>query len=223
MFTKVPGQASLLLSKRKHTCASPCAAGQRHGKGHTCLYPLPPGYFQAAQTLPSAIMFKKDIAHCRHLSSEGATQQMECPPGMFSEAGAIVCIDCPKGWYQEDYGQQLCWKCPTEKTTASKGSRSCIAIQPSDAIKILDTEPAGNQVRMKWQNNGDFRNTSVSFSIPSVGNQMDEATLRHIKELEIASLQAVINLLYGLKYYFHISALNSRFNKGVSVFPASLL
>eukprot|EP00949_MAST-11_sp_MAST-11-sp1_P001100 g1100.t1 len=178
----------------------------------------PLGFFQEATNATTCN--RVDEGYKTPTSNEGATQQLECPPGMFSQGGATGCIDCPQGWYQGDYGKSQCDKCPPDEMTPEKGSRSCIAVQPSDIIKILTTEPVGSQVNVEWEAKDDIHNVNVSFSILSASNQTFSAVIRNLESTKDGKVSGrAVNLLYGRKYYFHISALNSNSTKVLS-FPS---
>ncbi|XP_064481557.1 sushi, von Willebrand factor type A, EGF and pentraxin domain-containing protein 1-like isoform X2 [Ornithodoros turicata] len=44
---------------------------------------------------------------------------LECPPGMFWEAGTSMCSFCEEGFYQDEFGQTHCKPCPSSFTSAT--------------------------------------------------------------------------------------------------------
>lgn len=50
----------------------------------------------------------------------------QCLPGSYStEEGALTCIPCPRGWYQDQSAQQSCLSCPAGKIQPESGETSC--------------------------------------------------------------------------------------------------
>lgn len=56
-----------------------------------------------------------------HATSEESCKHL-CLPGTFSENGLEMCETCRKGFYQDQYGQTDCIKCPKYFTTLWRGS-----------------------------------------------------------------------------------------------------
>ena len=48
-----------------------------------------------------------------------------CPPGTFNDIGLLQCIDCNKGFYQDEQNQLICLKCPSGQTTATTRATQC--------------------------------------------------------------------------------------------------
>ncbi|ESP03822.1 hypothetical protein LOTGIDRAFT_230169 [Lottia gigantea] len=45
-----------------------------------------------------------------------------CTRGTYYDAASMTCMDCPKGQYQDEFGQSVCKQCPSGDTTKDTGS-----------------------------------------------------------------------------------------------------
>ena len=119
-----------------------------------------------------------------------------------------------------DYGQSSCQKCAIDETTPLNGSRSCIAVQPSDDIKVVRTEPMDEIVLMEWEAKGNFENVTIMFSILSANNETKTAIMQNILILSNEKMRGqATNILFGLKVYFHVSGVTKDSTKVLS-FPS---
>lgn len=62
-----------------------------------------------------------------------------CPPGSYSKDGMLPCLDCPKNFYQSEYGRLRCVPCGGGLETTGLGSRSFKQCSTKGKYKLLST------------------------------------------------------------------------------------
>ncbi|KAK6179269.1 hypothetical protein SNE40_011671 [Patella caerulea] len=80
-------------------------------------------YQQSEGAIRCLVCPNKTSTSQNHSKSEGECLA-QCLPGSFSPTGVERCETCLIGWYQPEYAQTNCTKCPPEMTTARRGSRT---------------------------------------------------------------------------------------------------
>ena len=158
----------------------------------------PLGYFQESTNATSCE--EVTAGHQTPTAAEGASQQIECPPGMFSRDGATACEDC-----LVVLSTRL-WKGILRlsgKNDRVQWLRICSKIRPSDEhVAVLSLRREGNAVILAWTETEEVDHSQIVYSIRTSGNDTVNASTVQIDKTSARAS----GLLYGLKYYFSILA-----------------
>ena len=191
----------VVLSK---TFVMPCPVGKyapSNASADEACRRCPLGFFQDKVISTACEMVT--AGHQTLTDEEGATQQIQCPPGMFSEDRATGCKDCPHGKFQRDYGRGSCDKCPQGKTTLFTGARECTDVRPDNKhVSITKVHREGNAAIVTWSQKEEVIHKQIIYSIRTAGNTTTNASTVSVG----ATSAKAVGLLYGLKYYFSVSA-----------------
>ena len=142
----------------------------------------------------------------------GSSQCIGCLPGRFSPGSGNSCKDCPRQTFASSVGSSGCTACPIGSEARQYGSRECTELPPSDEhvsqIKVRAADDMGPYTFINWTQDAAVMEIQVKFRVMTASNQTENnaSTTKVSNPLPGTYATSIVDLRYGLKYYFQIVA-----------------